>query len=271
MRGVTLRILGLTFACAMAISIVGLGATKTFINKTGKMVTGITVTFSKRVMITRHDALFHDQSLSGRSNQFKFIGGNLHNLGRFSFSWMPSSARITYYEWIEKPGATTPTITGTSAPTYEEIMAKVAHYPGPDEPLYQPKPDDEIWLTDLDGHGGIYDNDSIRINYAPGFDRSQITKIDVYRNGIKLRFLPETLDVLTNVQMKTFDGNPLERIPASSHTDHAIYGYLYQFGFHGQNGEVIRKLEVAIKSPFHFGLFRRMADHNVIASCLILR
>jgi len=102
-------------------------------------------------------------------------------------------------------------------------------YPGPDEQLYQPEPDEQIWLTDLDGHGDIYDNDSIKINYAPGFDVSQITKIDVYRNGIKLRFVPQKIDVLTNAQMKTFDGNPAERSPASNHTDHAIMGYEYEF------------------------------------------
>ena len=102
-------------------------------------------------------------------------------------------------------------------------------YPGPDEPLYQPKPDEQIWLTDLEGHGDIYDNDSIVINYAPGFDKSQITKVNVYRNGIRLRFLPDKLDVLTNAQMKTFDGNPAEHSPASNHTDHAIMGYEYKF------------------------------------------
>ncbi len=79
------------------------------------------------------------------------------------------------------------------------------------------------------GHGDIYDNDSIVINYAPGFDKSQITKIDVYRNGIRLRFLTDTFDVLTNAQMKTFDGNPAEHSPASNHTDHAIMGYEYKF------------------------------------------
>ena len=92
-------------------------------------------------------------------------------------------------------------------------MAQIAHYPGPDEPLYVPAEGEQIWLTDLEGHADIYDNDSIKINYAPGFDKSQITRIDVYRNGVKLRFVPALFDVLTNEQMKTFDGNPAENTP----------------------------------------------------------
>ena len=111
--------------------------------------------------------------------------------------------------------------------TYEEVMAEIAQYPGPDEPVYVPAEDEAVWLTDLEGHADIYDNDSIKINYADWFDRSQITKIEVFRNGIKMRFLSDMLDVLTNEQMKTFDGNPLENTPLSNHSDHAIWGYEY--------------------------------------------
>ncbi|MCK5827980.1 hypothetical protein KAH43_05575, partial [Candidatus Bipolaricaulota bacterium] len=89
----------------------------------------------------------------------------------------------------------------------------------------------EIWLTDLEGHADIYDNDSIKINYADSFDQSRITKIEVYRNGIKMDFLPDMIGSLTNDQMKTFDGNLLENTPASSHTDHAIWGYEYLLDF----------------------------------------
>jgi hypothetical protein len=124
------------------------------------------------------------------------------------------------------------------------------NYPGPGEPLYQPKPDEQIWLTDLDGHADIYDNDSIKINYAPGFNKSQITKIDVYRNEIKLRFLLEIFDVLTNAQMKTFDGNPAEHSPASNHTDHAIMGYEYKFEIHTADDLWI--LKKTVKSGFRW-------------------
>jgi hypothetical protein len=135
--------------------------------------------------------------------------------------------------------------------TYEQIMAEIAEYPGPEEPLYEPSPDEAIWLTDLEGHADIYDNDSIRINYADWFDKSQVSRIEIKRNGIMMRFLPDMfdVDVLTNEQMKTFDGNPREYTPASSHTDHAILGYEYAFWFHGKS----LKYEAAtIKSPFHF-------------------
>jgi len=237
MRTVTERVLGLMLVGLLVVSAAGLAASQTFINKTGKTVTGIRIEFSRSVTITRHDSAFLDQSPSGRSDEFTFSGGDLRNLGRFSITWMPSSAKVTGYEWIEKaqPAPKTPTTT-----TQQEEEFKLPDpntppilygddYPGPDEPLYQPEPDEQIWLTDLEGHGDIYDNDSIKINYAPGFDKSQITKIDVYRNGIKLRFVPQKIDVLTNAQMKTFDGNPAEHSPASNHTDHAIMGYEYKF------------------------------------------
>jgi hypothetical protein len=134
------------------------------------------------------------------------------------------------------------------APTYEEIMSVIAEYPGEDEPLYVPAADEAIWLTDLEGHADIYDNDSIKINYAEWYDRSQITKIEVYRNGIKMRFLPDTLDVVTNGQMKTFDGNPLEHTPVSNHSDHAIYGYEYRVVVFAAAGSVEKT--TLIRAPF---------------------
>jgi len=221
-------------------SVVGLAASQTFINKMGKTLTGIKIEFSKNVTITRHDSAFPEQSPKGRAQEFTFSGKDLRNLGRFSVSWLPSSGKVTDYEWIET--AQPAQATQVSSPSSEQevklpdpnapAILYGNDYPGPDDPLYQPNADEQIWLTDLDGHEDIYDNDSIKINYAPGFDKSLITKIDVYRNGIRLRFLPETFDVLTNVQMKTFDGNPAEKSPASNHTDHAIMGYEYKFEIH---------------------------------------
>jgi len=135
--------------------------------------------------------------------------------------------------------------------TYEQIMAAISEYPGPEEPLYEPGPDEAIWLTDLEGHADIYDNDSIKINYADWFDKSQISRIEIKRNGIKMQFLPDMLDILTNDQMKTFDGNPRENTPSSAHTDHAIFGYEYAFWFYGGNPGL--RIETAsISSPVHY-------------------
>jgi hypothetical protein len=143
-------------------------------------------------------------------------------------------------------------LTLSRPPTYEEIMSVIAEYPGPDEPLYKPAPDEAIWLTDLEGHVDIYDNDSIVINYADWFDKSQVTKIEIYRNGIKMRFLPDTFGVLTNEHMKTFDGNPLEHTPASSHTDHAIFGYEYSFRFNTRTN-TSSQVSATVKSGVRHG------------------
>ena len=102
MRSAVGRVLGLVLVAVLLSSAVGLAATEMFVNKTGKNVTGIKIEFSKSVMITRHDNAFPDQDPRGRSDTFTFSGGNLSNLGRFSISWMPSSAKVTDYEWIEE-------------------------------------------------------------------------------------------------------------------------------------------------------------------------
>ena len=258
MRRAAGRVVGFALVAVFVMSAVGLAASQTFINKTGKTVTGIKVEFSKSVRITRHDSVFPDQAPTGRAREFTFSGGELRNSGRFNISWVPSSAKVTDYEWIKKAQpeqtsqATSPSSnqeSGLPDPNTQPILYG-DDYPGPDEPLYQPADDEQIWLTDLDGHADIYDNDGIRINYAPGFDKSQITKIDVYRNGIKLRFLPDTFDMLTNAQMKTFDGNYREHSPASNHTDHAIMGYEYKFKI--QTADHLWVLVKTVKSPVHF-------------------
>jgi len=240
MRSGAGRAVVVALVAVLLMSVVGLAASQTFINKSGKTVTGIRITFSKSVMITRHDSAFPDQSPSGRSDEFTFSGRDLRNSGRFAISWMPSSGKLTNYEWIEKsqPAQTSQAPSPSSEQEFKLPDPNTPpilygdDYPDPDEPLYQSQPDEQIWLTDLDRHEDIYDNDSIKINYGPGFNKSQITKIDAYRNGIKLRFLPNTLDVLTNAQMKTFDGNSAEHSPASNHTDHAIMGYEYKVEIH---------------------------------------
>ena len=258
MRSAAGRVLSFALVLVLVMSVVGLATSQTFINKTGKTVTGIKIEFSRSVLITRHDSVFPDQSPSGRSDEFTFSGTDLRNLGRFSITWMPSSGKVTDYEWIEKaqPAPKTPT---TTAQQEEEFKLPDPNtppilygddYPGPDEPKYQPGEDEQIWLTDLEGHGDIYDNDSIKINYASGFDVLQITKISVYRNGVYMRFLPEKFDVLTNAQMKTFDGNYHEHSSASSHTDHAIMGYEYKFKI--ITADHLWILKKTVKSGFHW-------------------
>jgi len=173
MRMAARRVVGLALVVLLLTGVIGLAASQTFINKTGKTVTGITIEFSRSVTITRHDSVFPDQSPSGRSDEFTFSGRDLRNIGRFNISWMPSSAKVMDYEWIEKAQptqATSPSSEQESTlpdPNTPPILYG-NDYPGPDEPLYQPQPDEQIWLTDADGHGDIYDNDSIKINYALG-------------------------------------------------------------------------------------------------------
>jgi len=202
---------------------------------------GLRVTFSEPVTLTYFGDVLMQVSPEGEAAEFLFSGAELPAWVGHGLAWTPASARIVDYEWLATPPSVVIPEGGLTRedlwnlgrpPTYEEIMAAIAEYPGPDEPLYEPAPDEAIWLTDLEGHADIYDNDSIRINYADWFNQSQITKIEVYRNDAKMRFLPASLDVLTNAQMKTFDGNFLEHTPASNHADHAVWGYEYSFFFY---------------------------------------
>ena len=171
----------------------------------------------------------------------------------------PSGSSLARFQGRELQSSAAVASTSSIPTTYEEIMAKIAHYPGPDEPLYIPAEGEAVWLTDLEGHADIYDNDSIKINYASWFDKSQITKVEVYRNDIKMRFLSDKLDVLTNDQMKTFDGNPLEHTPKSNHTDHAIFGYTYAFSFTRVSSPGTR-LSARVRSPIGFSGATRVAS-----------
>lgn len=249
-------VLALVIAALGALSSSTSGLSSSPLNDTGLTAIAVTVTFSEQVRITSYDqSIFATQDPVGKATTFRFSGGELESGMRFSMSWSPSDAEITDVKWETTTGPTGTAGTGTSAGplTYEQIMAQIAHYPGPDEPLYQPKADEQIWLTDLDGNADIYDNDSIKINYAPGFDKSQVTRIDAYRNGVKMRFLPAVFDVLTNDQMKTFDGNPDEHSPASSHADHAIFGCTYSFRFYAASATApISVSPVVIKSGIRY-------------------
>ena len=98
------RVLMLVAVWSFLMSSVGLATTETFVNKTGKSAYGITLTFSRNVTITRHDDVFPDQEpASGRSDRFTFSGGEVQNYGRFSVSWIPSTAEVVSYQWSYEP------------------------------------------------------------------------------------------------------------------------------------------------------------------------
>jgi hypothetical protein len=228
-------------------------------NDTGEDATGLRVSFSTPVLITAFGDILTSVDPQMLSFEFVFSGGTVKPWDSQWFNYAPATASVMEYEWLT--GSVASDIPQGSlsrndllnlgrAPTYEEIMSVIAEYPGEDEPLYVPSDDEAIWLTDLEGHADIYDNDSIKINYAEWYDRSQITRIEVYRNGIKLRFLPDMLDVITNEQMKTFDGNSEEHSPASSHTDHAVFGYEYEFRLTGQ--AEIHPLNCVVRSGIRY-------------------
>jgi len=49
---------------------------------------------------------------------------------------------------------------------------------------------------------------------------------------------------------RSCDGNPAEHTPASTHTDHAIFGYTYEFRFIGYEGSVLERLAKRVSNPF---------------------
>ena len=250
----------LILVAVVGVSLVAFSGT-VITNDTGEDAAGLRVTFSSPVLITSFGDALTSIDPQMLSYEFVFSGGTVTPWDSQWFNYAPATASVVSTEWL-----TGTVVSGTPVgelarddllnlgrdPTYDEIMSVIAESPGDDEPLYEPGPDEQIWLTDLEGHADIYDNDSIKINYAPGFDQSQITKVEVSRNGIKMRFLPDKFDVLTNEQMKTFDGNAAEKTPVSSHTDHAIFGYTYEISFFGRDGTLLAELRTIIRSPIRF-------------------
>jgi len=69
MRSTGRRVLG--FVWVLLMSMVGLATSQTFINKSGKTATGVTITFSRKVAITLHDSVFPYQSPSELAKRFK--------------------------------------------------------------------------------------------------------------------------------------------------------------------------------------------------------
>ena len=205
MKKVALLVAGLVL-CS-----VSLFAGEYLMNDTGDKVYGLRVVFSEPVTLASFGDILMVVEPAGESVAFIFSGGELGPWDGHWFNWEPGSASLMSHQWFTDPATVETAASDWAAyeasrpfwernpnPTYEEIMSEIAEYPGPDEPLYMPAEDEAIWLTDLEGHADIYDNDSIKINYADWLDQNQITKIEVYRNGIKMLFLPGKFDVLTN-------------------------------------------------------------------------
>ena len=228
-------------------------------NDTGEDATGLRVSFSTPVLITAFGDILVSVDPQMLAFEFVFSGGVVEPWGSHWMNWAPSTAQIIEHEWTTDSfppstyheGLPREELPVDAVLTYEEILAEIAQYPGDEELIYIPDIDEAIWLTDLEGHADIYDNDSIKINYADWFDKSLITMINVYRNGLTMKFIPDLFDVLTNVQMKTFDGNLLEKTPASGHTDHAIWGYEYWFDFLSEESveQQAQYCTVVVRSP----------------------
>jgi len=130
------RILSSAFVLLLALASVCSGATETLRNGLGSTATGVTITFSSRVRITSFDeSVFPEQEPSSRDSEFTFSGGSLSPNGRFRVSWTPNTAGIEEVEWLRGSAASSSSASASPAPlTYEQIMAQIAEYPGPDEP-----------------------------------------------------------------------------------------------------------------------------------------
>ncbi len=232
-------------------------------NDTGEDATGLRVVFSSPVLITGFGDNLVSIDTQMLSFEFIFSGGVVEPWDSHWFNYAPASASVMETEWltgsivsdIPQGGLTREDLMNLGrTPTYEEIMSVIAEYPGEDEPLYVPADDEAIWLTDLEGHADIYDNDSVNINYAEWFDQSQITEVYALRNGIKMEFLPDGFTVLTNDQMKTFTGTPaIERTPASSHKDHAIFGFSFWIVVRTSKPPSRFDLTITVQSPVKYG------------------
>jgi hypothetical protein len=82
-----------------------------------------------------------------------------------------------------------------------------------------------VHITNSDGNSDIRDTDDLVAHVTGGNSDPSAYSYRWYRNGIRLE--DAAGNTLSNQQMKTFVGNPGEYTPASSHSDHAIQGYVF--------------------------------------------
>lgn len=87
----------------VALGVACVGASETFANKTGSIVSGITITFSEKVSITSWDTEIFPikKPTTGRASTFAFSGGALANGGRFTVSWSPGTATLSSHSWMD--------------------------------------------------------------------------------------------------------------------------------------------------------------------------
>ncbi len=108
-------------------------------------------------------------------------------------------------------------------------------------------PSISVVITSLEGNSEVLDSDSLIANVS-GLEgnKSKLT-YKWFRNGIILKEAQNA--VLSNLQMKSFYGNPAEYTPASSHADHAITGYKFSVFVFDEVGKKIGNDTVTIQGP----------------------
>lgn len=90
----------------LAVALLCLGASETLANRTGKTASGVAITFSQPVLISKYDeSTFPNQSPSERADRFTFSGGTLPINGAFRVSWSPNDAELEDTTWIASDSA----------------------------------------------------------------------------------------------------------------------------------------------------------------------
>ena len=85
----------------LSVAICGLSAEEELTNDSRKTAVAVRITFTSRVMITRHGREFSNQEpASGLSDVFVFSGGEVRRNGTFEVKWAPGMA-IKSVEWLE--------------------------------------------------------------------------------------------------------------------------------------------------------------------------
>ncbi len=243
MHSMQARIVITVLAGLLLIGLVGVAGTVTYTNDTNAVATGLELEFSAPATITWHSGKFSKQDPGGFATEFKFSGGSVKPGDTFMISWGPAAVKVVEHRWVTaSSGALVP---GSDSSADDSSGNTTAAAPE------QVKPAQPWTMTDKYGNTDIMDDDDIVLHL--GVPASQVEKIVWYRNDITMRFInpEEKVTVLTNDLMKTFDGNPLEHSPASSHTDHAIAGYDYLAKVYLKDGTA-KDLETTIESTFRW-------------------
>jgi hypothetical protein len=143
MKKVALLVAGLIFFSISSL------AGEYLMNDTGETVYGLRVVFSEPVTLASFGDILTIVEPTGESAAFIFSGGELGSWDGHWFNWEPAPASLVSHEWFADPTTVETAASDWAAyeasrpfwernphPTYEEIMAEIAEYPGPDEPLH---------------------------------------------------------------------------------------------------------------------------------------